>query len=68
MHPVLHLRVHYKSSVAVLYVDSTASASCLHRMSSSRSHQLEDVDGVITISFITKWKNQLRKQNLHLTL
>jgi hypothetical protein len=35
------------SSVAVLYVDSTASASCLHRMSRSRSHQLEDADGVI---------------------
>jgi len=47
MHPVLHPRVHYMSSVAVLYVDSTASASCLHHMSSSRSHQLEDVDGVI---------------------
>jgi hypothetical protein len=47
MHPTLHLRAHYTSSAEVLYVDSIVSASCLHRMSSNRSHQLEHTHGVI---------------------
>jgi hypothetical protein len=41
MHPTPHLHVHYMSSMEVLYVDSITSASYLHHMLSSRSHQLE---------------------------